>query len=244
MKMREYCEDIKILPWYDDRETLEEIKLPDKIPETITKLQKYFPGARPYDSGGKVFSKVNLGFPIRTDRETFEKDFGQWCRDQPIRFYKTAVQHSNVKTSCWLPYMPRSTDVVLLSTIFSKAYQATMGESVPIGLVWRNLNGQQDVPIKQRLQAIHVECPKDKTASVKKFLRMCSHQKKYPGGARFRVMSEYWPYMTDKNKERYRYMADKHRYFLEKKWSVWELTNSSTRQETSKHRRHTKERYT
>lgn len=40
--------------------------------------------------------------------------------------------------------------------------------------------------------------------------------KKYPGGARFRAMSEYRPYMTDKNKERYRYMKDKHQYFIEK----------------------------
>lgn len=81
---------------------------------------------------------------------------------------------------------------------------------------WRTLNDQRDVPAKLRIRTIHVECPNDKTASVKRFLRLCSHQKKYPGGARFRVMSEFWPYMIDKNKARYRYMADKHKYFLEK----------------------------
>ena len=39
--------------------------------------------------------------------------------------------------------------------------------------------------------------------------------KKYPGGSRFRVMTEFWPYMTEKNKKKHRYMAQRHKYFLD-----------------------------
>ena len=214
-KMREFCPTASILPWYDDKD-LSEITSPDKIPETITLLQKYFPGVRPLESGGMNYAKVNLSFPITVDRPTFEKDIDSWGSGRNMRFYQCPVQHANVKTACWLPYLPGTTDCKIVSAKMSLSYEKTMHEHVPIGLFWRALNGQRDVPAKLRIRAIHVECPSDKTASVKRFLRLCSRQKKYPGGARFRVMSEFWPYMTDKNKARYRYMADKHKYFLEK----------------------------
>ena len=45
----------------------EKIKSPDKIPDTITKLQVYFDGAKPKDSGGTVYAKVQFGFPVRFD---------------------------------------------------------------------------------------------------------------------------------------------------------------------------------
>ena len=127
-----------------------------------------------------------------------------------------SVQHANVKTACWLPYLTGYTNCTLLVKKLTQSYQLTMGVHVPIGATNRFLNGQKDIPIKERVRAIHIECPSHKADSVKRFLRLCSHQKKYPGGSKFRVMSEYWPYMSDENKERYRYMADKHKFFVDK----------------------------
>lgn len=89
-------------------------------------------------------------------------------------------------------------------------------EHVPIGLLYRNLNGQKDVSKDDKIKPIHVECPSHKVGMVKRFLRLCNYQKRYLSGSKFRVMSEFWPYMSDENKERYRYKADKHKYFLGK----------------------------
>ena len=102
-KMREFCPTVSILPWYTDKD-LSEITSPDKIPETITLLQKYFPGVRPLDSGGMNYAKVNLAFPITVDRPTFEKDIDSWGGGRNMRFYQTPVQHANVKTACWLRF--------------------------------------------------------------------------------------------------------------------------------------------
>lgn len=56
------------------------------------------------------YSKVHLSFPVTYDRETFENDLDSSGKGRNIRFHKTPVQHANVKTACWLPYLPGSTD--------------------------------------------------------------------------------------------------------------------------------------
>ena len=214
-KMLEYCPSLRILLWNNDGDS-GYITSPDKIPDTITQLQKYFEGARVYDSGGSVFSKIHLGLPIICDRTTFEANFSAWCQENDTRFYVAAVQHHNTRVACWLPYLTRFTNATVLSQIFTKCYKDNMKSDVPIGITWRALNGQTGISNKEKIRAIHVECPYDQTANVKAFLRSCSHQRKYPGGSRFRVMTEYWPYMTERNKQRHRYMADKHKYFLDR----------------------------
>ena len=167
VQMQEFCSECHILPWNDEKD-LDPIKSPDKIPETITLLQIFFPGVRPVDGGGMNFSKINLSFPITTDRVTFERDISSWGTSRQIRFYKCPVQHANVKTACWLPYLPRSTNFTLVSELITASYAKTMKENVPIGIFWRALNGQREIPNKNRVRAVHVECPHDKTSSVKK----------------------------------------------------------------------------
>ena len=102
-----------------------------------------------------------------------------------------------------------------MSAKFTASYAASTKSSVPvpIGCSYRALNGQYEKPVKERIKAVHVECPADHRTKVKKILRACSHQRKYPGGSRFRVMNELWPYMTEKNKKRHRYMVDRHKFF-------------------------------
>ena len=141
--MKDYCKDLAILSWFEEKD-LPEIRVPEKLPETITLLQKYFPGVRPMDSGGMDYSKVYLAFPITADRVTFERDYDSWVKGRAIRFYKSPVQHSNVKTACWLPYLTRHTDCATLSAKITTGFEMTMKEYVPIGLFWRGLNGQRD----------------------------------------------------------------------------------------------------
>ena len=215
-EMRELCNDIMILAWKHDNNNNQPLKSPDNIPKTITLLQKYFDGARTVMSGGRVYTKVNIGYPVTADRTTFYNDFQQWCNDNNIKFYRATVQHDNVRRVCWLAYLPNYTNCELLSKIMSKAFRASTGKSVDIGLSWRLLNGQgKEVPKEDKVYAVHVECPYESMAMVKRFLRSCSHQKKFPGGTKFRVINEFWPYMTEPNKKKYRYMKDRHKYFLD-----------------------------
>lgn len=165
-EMKSFCADTVILPWNEEIHK-GEIKSPEEIPTTITKIKQYFYGARTHDAGGSVFSKVHLGFPITADRTTFESDFISFCKDRRITFYKTAVQHHNVKTACWLPYLTPCTNTVLLSKIMTDSFRATTGKSVPIGCVNRYLNSQRDTPEDEKVRAIRVECPSDSVATVK-----------------------------------------------------------------------------
>lgn len=132
-KMRDFCPTLKIQSWYEDKK-LDEIISPHKIPENITTLQKYFPGVRSLDSGGILYSKINLSFPIPFDRDNFEKDIDSWGKSRSVRFYILPVQHANVKTARWLPYLTRFTDVKTVSRMMASSYATTMNENVPIGL--------------------------------------------------------------------------------------------------------------
>lgn len=205
--MRDFCPKIMLLPWNTEKDE-DHIK---------TQLQKYFLGARSRDIGEDVYAKINLAYPVGTEKPTFEEDFQGWCESCDIRFHQTPVQHHNVKGVCWLPYLTRYTNTRLLSEKFTASYAASTKSKikVPIGCSFRALNGQYDKPTKLRIRAVHVEYPSDYRQQVKKILRACSHQKKYPGGSRFRVMNEYWPYMTEENKKRHRYMVDRHKFFID-----------------------------
>ena len=133
------------------------IKSPDTLPVTITQLQKYFPGARSYDSGGRIWSKVHLRYPVPANRVDFENDINSLGKAKELRFYIATVQHANVKTACWLPYLTGYTNCTLLSKKIPQSYQLTMGDHVPIGANNRFLNGQKDTPLKERIRAIHIE---------------------------------------------------------------------------------------
>ena len=108
-KMKIYCPKLKLVTWQGNKID-DPITNLDKIPDKISQLQRYFDNARPQDSGGFVFTKVRIAFPADTDRATFEMDLKAWCMEKKIRFTYMAVQHHNVRTACWLPLLPRSTD--------------------------------------------------------------------------------------------------------------------------------------
>ena len=81
-------------------------------------------------SVGRIYTKVNIGYPVTTDRPTFENDFKQWSNDNDIKFYRATVQHDNVKRVCWLAYLPNYTNSELLSKLMTEAFKASTGKSV------------------------------------------------------------------------------------------------------------------
>lgn len=214
-EMTSYCEGISLLPWNSD-EFSNQITNPSDIPTTITQIKKYFHGARPQDSGGFVFTKIRLGFPIQVDRLTFEEDIKGWCQSRAIRLYEASVQHPDVKSVGWLAYLPRTVNQKKWCQAVTKLYQKkfTFSTEMQIGLTWRALNGQKNIEKSKKIYAMHVESPISMIKTVKKFLRYISHKKLWPLGVRFRMVDEFTGNMKETNKQKHRYLADKHKAFM------------------------------
>ena len=212
-KMKKYCPKLKLVTWKGNNID-DPISDLDRLPDQITQLQKYFDNARPQDSGGMVFTKVRLAFPAEVDRITFEVDLKAWCMESKIRFNHMTVQHHNVRTACWLPLLPRSTDIELWSKSAIKKFQQMYKDQIQMGLTWRALNGQKNIDRKDKVYAFHVECPFDDRQRVKQFLRKLSSGKNFPLGVRFRVMDEFSEFMKQKNKEKYSIFVNRHKCFM------------------------------
>ena len=216
-EMQSYNEDIKILLWNDDT-ALQGIDHVDKFPKTITSLKKYFNNERPQNNGGQIYVKIRIGLPITSDRETFETDFRGWAKGEDLRFYECTVQHHNTRSVGWLVYAPNSLNAKKWSTTVMKMYVQTAhntpGATITVGLAWKALSGQYEVAHKDKLYAMHVECPFDQVTQVKRYLRILSRNKSYPMGVKFRLMSDFTVHMKESNKEKHRYMVNKHRAFL------------------------------
>ena len=213
-EMGTYCAGIQLLPW--DSDTLEDgIEDCEDLPRTITQLKKYFKGARAPTGASKQYLKIRLGYPITTDRPTFEADMMGWCKEREIRMYECALQHPNTKMIGWLAYFPSTVDrkkwCIATQELYQVANKNGESEEIKLGIVWKALNGQWDVPQKDKLYAFHVETSLDQATRIKKFLRLVAQNKKYPLGVRFRLTDEYNQYMKETSKVKYKYMFDKHK---------------------------------
>jgi len=216
-EMQSFDEGVKILQWNDDtvQQGLDHI---DKFPKTITSLKRYFDNARPQNNGGQIYVKVRIGLPVTSDRETFETDFRGWAKGEDLRLYECTVQHHNTRSVGWLVYAPNSLNGKKWSNTVTKMYAQAAhnvpGATITAGIAWKALSGQYEIAQKDKLYAMHVECPFDQVTQVKRFLRILSRNKSYPMGVKYRLMADYNIHMKDSNKEKHRYMVNKHRAFL------------------------------
>ena len=214
-EMGSFCPGIQLLPWDDD---LFENGIDDceEIPKTINQLKKYFKGVRSPTGVNKQYLRVRLGYPIHSDRPTFEADMIGWCNSREIRMFECALQHPDSKVIGWLAYMPNTIDRNKWCIAANEVYQYAnrknqRKENIKVGLVWKALNGQWDIPQKQKVYSMHVEVASDQAVRVKKFLRMAAQTNHYPLGVRFRLMDEYHQYMKESTKVKYNYLHDKHK---------------------------------
>jgi len=146
------------------------------------------------------------------DRATFEADIMGWCKARSIRMIECSVQHPQVRTCGWLVYTPNSIDRKKWCRAVQEMYQkySKQKEEIHVGLVWRSLNDQKDIDFKERVYAMHVDTPRDQYHKVRQFLRILSHNKRWPLGVRFRLMNEYSQYLSETMQNRYRYLFNKH----------------------------------
>jgi len=213
-EMGSFCPGIQLLPWDDDNfgNGLDDC---EDIPKTINQLKKYFKGVRSPTGVNKQYLRIRLGFPIQSDRPTFEADMIGWCNSREIRMFECALQHPDAKVVGWLAYMPNTMDrkkwCITANELNQHVNRKNNQEEIKLGMVWKALSGQWDVPQKKKVYAMHVEAGSDQVARVKKFLRMASQLKKYPLGVRFRLMDEYHQYMKESTKIKYNYLFDKHK---------------------------------
>ena len=215
-EMCSYCQGLSILPW-NTTDASDAIDDCENIPTTITKTQKYFDGVRSPTSTGsyRQYSKIRLGIPVGRDRGTFEADIMGWCKARNIRMMECSVQHPHVRTCGWLAYLPSTIDrkkwCRVVQEMYARYSKSKNAAPIQVGLVWRALNGQRDIAIKDRLYAMHVDTPRNQHQIVRQFLRILAQNKQWPLGARFRVMNEFSQYMSDTMQNKYRYMFNKHK---------------------------------
>ena len=93
--------------------------------------------------------------------------------------------------------------------MYTETYD-TPGSTINIGLAWCALAGQKDVDKMNKVYAMHVEAPLQEVSLVKRFLKALSRGKMWPLGMKFRLVSEYYVNMKESNKEKHRYMVNKH----------------------------------
>jgi len=214
--MQSIAEGVTIFPWATTDHENPIIDETD-FPETISQIQKYFKDIRP-NATGPTWTKIRLGLPIASDRQTFMVDFTAWGSNQKIRLYECPVQHPNFRTCGWLAYMPRTVNPKAWSKevqrLYEKAYSQTPGATILVGLSWRALNGQKEIDRGKKAYAMHVESPVGQAPQVKRFLRILQRKKVWPLGVRFRIFSEYHQYMKEINQRRYRYLLDRHKTLL------------------------------
>ena len=214
-EMGSFCQGIQLLPW-DETNLDNGIEDCEEIPKTISQLKKYFKGARsPAGNTTKQYLKIRLGYPIHSDRSTFEADIMEWCKEREIRMYECPLQLPNTKVIGWLSYMPNTVNREKWCRATQELYQmvnkSERNEEIQVGLAWKALNGQWNIQQKQKVYAFHVETSIDQATRIKKFLRLVAQNKKYPLGVRFRLCDEYSQYMKETSRIKYTYMRDKHK---------------------------------
>lgn len=232
------AKDIKIAPWAtDDYKNM--ISDSEQLPDTITALKKYFDNLRSPVGVSKQYLKVRFSFPILTDRPTFEADATGYLSEHAVKMFLCPVQASNTKVVGWLAYPPNTIDRNKWSRAVQELYiQAAPKDTPPIkvGLAWKALAGQWDVPQKEKVYAMHVEAPSDQGPRVRKFLRLIAQNKKYPMGIRFRLVDQFHQYMKDSTKIKYNYMLDKHKNLTKglKRFEISSILNLDRRIGSSK----------
>jgi len=213
-----YCEGLKLKPWNDQKGLLEILDNADDLPSSITQIKKYLFNARAPIPGVRSYFSIQLNFPIRTNRSTFNADVSAWAQAQNIRFNECTVQHADVRSVGWLAYAPNSLQAKkwckAVQELFLAYYKKKNVEPLMLGLTWRPMNGQYGIESKKKVFAMHVNAPRSKCSLTKKFLRLLAYNKKWPLGVRFRLVDEYHEYMSDPTKIKYRYMFDRHRTFV------------------------------
>jgi len=215
LEMQKYQPTAKLLPWSstDMRESIDDS---ESLPTTITGLKKYFPNIRAPTGVTKQYIKLRLCLSITTDRTTFEADYIAWCNTQDIKMYYCSVQQPSTKVIGWLVYAPNTMDRDKWCRATQELYTqvAKDASSIEVGLSWKALTGQWDMPPKEKVYAMHVETTVTLAPKVKTFLRLIAQRKAFPLGVRFRLMDQYSKYMKETTQVKYKYIRDKHKTCL------------------------------
>jgi len=215
LEMQKYQPTTKLLPW-SSTDLKDSIDDSESLPTTITGLKKYFPNIRAPTGVTKQYIKMRLCLPIATDRATFEADYIAWCNTQDIKMYYCSVQQPSTKVIGWLVYAPNTMDRDKWCRATQELYTqvAKDGSSIEVGLSWKALTGQWDMPPKEKVYAMHVETTVALAPKVKTFLRLIAQRKAFPLGVRFRLMDQYSQYMKESTQVKYKYIRDKHKTCL------------------------------
>jgi hypothetical protein len=158
------------------------------IPKGVDELQKFFDRAYPRTKGGDIYVSVFLGhkksFPI------IHKEINWWLREMNFGFYLKSLQVERTVPGGWLLFSTQTMDV---DAITPAIFTAT---GVDVGLRWRVINTGRnaDIPVDQRVRALHIEVDAEYQSLDLPLLRKLyssSRTKDFPLGIRMRLVPEF-----------------------------------------------------
>ena len=141
------------------------ITQPDKMPDSITAMSKYFFGARPYSNGGTIWSQIRLVHDTTIDNILADTKYD--LQEKQIFLTKQTIQHWDVASIGFLKNLHPEVDTVSLSNFFQEQLpNSATARNISFGLkVKTPYDGQKreknvvpgSIKFKERLQAVHVE---------------------------------------------------------------------------------------
>ena len=134
----------------------------DAIPSTITALGQYFHRAKPFASGGNVYTKIKLAFD--GDFDTLRMDVDAELMELGFKIYPQKLQHYDVRQVGFLHLFHPEGNLEFWTDFFCKQLTAQFKKETKIGLSSRFLYDGRKVdktgyakPKSARARAIHVE---------------------------------------------------------------------------------------
>ena len=145
-------EEIVILPWkYTDR-FMPYIVNSESVPESITKMRKYFDKVYLPKNGesATVYTSFHMGHNSPFD--DIREDMQTWLRNNDQGLYYQMLQVEHAKTIGWLLYSTREMDAGALAD--------EIGEMIgtPVGLQWTTVNtGTRTIAEANKAKALSIE---------------------------------------------------------------------------------------
>ena len=187
-KMRELDESFILVPWKKEEVQKPLIRLPAKIPTTMSKMKVYFNRVQARSGGGRTYTDVYVQHSVPID--DLRGDAEWFLTENNMGMYHKKLQVEATSQMGWLLYSTQSLDQELLESIIL----ARIG--VPVALRWKFITTEKyetNPEIRKKWMALHLEVSATDTKKAARGLSRVygSTSTKFPLGIRMRLISEY-----------------------------------------------------
>lgn len=225
-KMKEADKNLMILPYCKDDASLKPILGIKDIPESISKLKKYFQNASPRMHGGSYFLRTLLAY--NTPFSELSEDIKWWLGEHKAGLWLRKVQTERTTWLGFLLYSLRSMDEDRFTRVFSARYSTKVGiryKAISLGRRTGPYDPQAVIP-----RAYHLEVAESEAGRVSELLQRdySSGQNQFPMGIKMRFVPDVNQLMNYNTRGKAAQLATRQLAFEEKmayanSWEIMDL---------------------